>query len=104
MRGRQDSLTAEAAQLQVQLDRLMVENAGLDAKLRDLMQRRQLGVEQTARLRQVLADNERTRAAARTASTASTAANGRPASAATQLDAVSDQNGRLHREVMILLQ
>lgn len=99
LRGQQAGLGAEAAWLQAELDRLLAENNDLDSKLRDLMKRRQLGDAETARLRKVLADNERFREAARQAP-ASVAV----APAATRVNAANEQNGRLHREVMILLQ
>lgn len=101
LRGQQQGLSAEEARLQSEFDRLMTENKSLDSKLRELMKRRQLGEGETARLRRLLADNQRLRAAAHVPMA--------PKSPATQLppppvDAVNDQNGRLHREVMILLQ
>jgi septal ring factor EnvC (AmiA/AmiB activator) len=97
LKAQQDGLGSEAAKLQAELTRLVAENDGLDTRLRALMQRRQLGTEQAARLRSMLADNQRIRAAS-----ALPAAGSAPA--LKQVEAVSDQNRRLHREVMILLE
>ena len=84
--------------LRSELDRLMTENESLDTQLRELIRRRQLGEGETARLRKLLNDNQRLRAAARVPPPVP------KASAAPPVDAVNEQNGRLHREVMILLQ
>lgn len=98
LRGQQQGLSIEEARLRSELDRLMTENESLSTQLRELMRRRQLGEGETARLRKLLTDNQRLRAAARVPPTAP------KASVTLPVDAVSEQNGRLHREVMILLQ
>ena len=90
----QVALATETAGLKAELGRLLEENGALDAQLRALMQRRRLGQDDAARLRRMLADNAQLRQAAR----ASASGGARP-----QAGAVSDQNARLHREVMILL-
>jgi predicted RNase H-like nuclease (RuvC/YqgF family) len=99
LRGQRSDLTAEAARLRSELDRLLAESSKLDAQLRELMRRRQLGGDEAARLRKLLADNERVRQAARGA-----ASGGASASAQPRVEAMHDQNGRMHREVLILLQ
>lgn len=99
LRGQRADLTAEAARLRSELDRLLAENSKLDAQLRELMLRRQLGGAEAARLRKLLADNEQVRQSARGAATG-----GASASALPRVEAMNDQNGRMHREVLILLQ
>lgn len=88
----------EAASLEAELGRLLKENGALDAQVRSLLQRQQVGQEQVARLRRMLADNAQLRQATRAP------ASGRTSSTTAQVDAVSEQNAKLHRELMILLQ
>lgn len=101
LRNRQQGLSSEAGQLKTELDRLLNENTGLETRLRELMTRRQIGGTELARLRQVLADNERLRSTTRSATLTSGTGTG---PAAADARAVNDLNGRLHREVLILLQ
>jgi len=96
--GGQAALATESVNLQAELERLLDENNTLNGQLRNLMQTRQLKQDQMARLRKILADNEKTRGAVRGAAT------GPAQSPASQVGALSGQNARLHREVMILLQ
>lgn len=91
-------LQSESTLLQAEIDRLMSENTGLEGHLRALMSQKQLGESELTRLQGVLAQNERLRAALRTGS-------GNPASAsATQSQTLNEENERLHREVMLLMQ
>ena len=101
LQGQQARLSAEGSQLRSELDRLLAENGKLEQQLRDLMQRRQLGENEARRLGKLLADNQQLRAGARAAARPG-AAPGAPTPM--QAQAVNEQNGRLHREVMLLLQ
>jgi len=98
LQGRKASLQAESARVQSELDRMLIENAEIENELRNLMARKQLGNNELARLKLVLAENERLRKATRASATAPTAL---PQSA--RPDAINEQNRILHREVMILL-
>jgi len=100
LRNRQQGLSSEAGQLKIELDRLLNENTDLESRLRELMTRRQVGGAELVRLRQVLADNERLRSKTRLAALNSGTGSPTPVEART----VNDLNGRLHREVLILLQ
>ncbi len=88
----------DADRLRRELDRLMDENGKLDAQLRELMQRHQISKDDVQRLRKMLTDNERLRGNA-----AQGPQDGALAGAIRPAEAVSEQNSRLHREVMILL-
>ena len=93
--GRQAALTTTRLQLEAELGRLLEENDKLDAQLRGLMQRQQVGQNDAARLRKILADNAKLRLSARAPATGG---------ALPPVEAVNAQNARLQREVMILLQ
>lgn len=102
LQGRQSGLQAESARLQADIDRLLAENTQLERELRELIAKRQLGGDELGRLQQLLAANARARKAALPAP-GQTAP--RPAAlVSAQSDAVNQQNQRLQREVMILLQ
>lgn len=100
LQGHEKDLSAEEARLRSEFDRLMMENEELDSKLRELMKRRQLGEIDTARVRKLLAENQRLRAAAHV-SPAQKPSGSQPQQP--PVNAFNEQNGKLHREVMILL-
>lgn len=96
LQTQQTGRQAASAQLQAETDDLLAQNARLEQQLRALMERRQIEGGQLARLQELLAANQRTRA---------TAANARATpAAAEQRTRIDEQNERLHREVTILLQ
>jgi regulator of replication initiation timing len=97
LQSQQHGLSAEASRLQVELDRLLTENTRLEARLRELMQKRQLAAHETARLRKVLADNAQLRSTA-----VAQAPKGPSPTPTMRANTVNDQNGRLHRELLIL--
>ncbi len=94
----QAALTTTATDLEGELNRLLEENSKLDAQLRGLMQSRRLKEGQLTRLRGILADNAKARSVPRGAASSQVQA------PATRSRVLGDQNARLHREVMILLQ
>lgn len=100
LQTRQAGLSDESTQLKYELDRLLAENTQLENQLRDLMQRRQLGSDELTRLRNVLASNQRLRSAT-LASTPKAKVGTAPA---LQVSTFNQQNGELHRELLILLQ
>jgi hypothetical protein len=93
--GRQAELARTRLQLEAELGRLLEENDKLDTQLRGLMQRQQVGQNDATRLRKMLADNAKLRLSTRASATGG---------ALPPVEAVNDQNARLQREVMILLQ
>lgn len=97
LRQRQSTLSSEALQLQAELDGLRAENRKLDAQLRELMQKRTLGADEMHRLQGVLADNQRL------LSEALAPADDTRAPKNTDAGELSDQNSRLHRELLALL-
>jgi len=97
--GRQTALATEASRLESEVNRLLDENGKLDAQLRDLMQRRQLGQDDAQRLRKVLADNAKLRIAAPPPEQERIQPNSQA-----RAESLNTQNNRLHREIMILLQ
>lgn len=96
--GRRLDLATESAGLEAEVTSLLDENSALDTQLRTLVQRRQLKQGEAVRLQKLLAENERLRATARTAAIR------QAPRAPNQAKAINEQNTRLHREVMILLQ
>lgn len=100
--NKQGQLRAEYSELQAHLARLLTENGNLDAELRSLMSRRQLGAAELQRLRQTLATNQQTLADARKAA-AVTASQQGAAQLSQHSQAVSQSNQGLHREVLLLM-
>ena len=99
-----DTLAAESSRLQKELDGLLAENTGLDAKLRTLMQQKGVGATELVRLQKVVADNDRVRRSLKAPAPAPAAQLAPKAPTTAQVAGVSEQNDRLHREIMILMQ
>jgi septal ring factor EnvC (AmiA/AmiB activator) len=97
LRQRQATLGGEALQLQAELDALRAENRRLDAQLRTLMHKHQLGAHEMQRLNSLLAENQRL-LSKYLAAAADEGAD--PTADALEL---YDQNSRLHRELLALL-
>lgn len=93
-----DGLATESERQQKALDRLLAENADLDARLRSLMQQRSLSAADMARLQKIVADNDQLRRKAPTPGA------GRKAPTTAAAEVFGDQNGRLLREIAILMQ
>lgn len=93
---RKDNLDDEAARLRAEIDSLMSENLVLESRLRKLMIDRTLDEAETSRLQALLAQNAALHEAA-------VAPSAQPVQEAGRADAIHQQNGRLHREVMALL-
>ena len=96
---------------QRELDQLLDQNSQLERQIAELMGNRRLSEAELARLRQVLASNQRARQSAQrqaaqssggARATASVPTGPVPA-ARTVADQVGDQNAQLQREVMLLL-
>lgn len=102
LRDRQSGLKSESTRLQADIDRLLSENTHLERELRTLMSKRRVGGHELARLQQLLAANEHTRAAVRP--TAAGVGTQPPAVLAAHSESVNAQNQRLQREVTLLLQ
>jgi len=89
-----ETLTERSARARRQLDQLLAENQQLETQLRGLLQQRQLGTRELARLRDLLTDNQQTMQALRSGT----------AQAPDQSSDVTQQNRRLQREILDLLQ
>lgn len=108
---RQATLRGANAANQRELDQLLDQNTQLERQIAELMGNRRLSEAELARLRQVLASNQRARQSAqRLAAQSSGSARATapvptaPAPAVrTVADQVSEQNAQLQREVMLLL-
>ncbi len=85
-----------------QLRRLLSENDRLEAEVRTLMSRRQLGTAEVARLREALSASEQARASARRGATQVPSPQTTAALTA-HADAVSLHNRTLQREVLLLM-
>jgi predicted nuclease with TOPRIM domain len=95
LRQREAGLQAESVRLRGEIDRLTAENDHLEDQLRSLVSQRNLGEAELARLSAVLAQNQQVRQLIRTGNTAPPPDK--------QPDLMNDQNNRLHREIMLLL-
>ena len=93
------SLTEDARRLEAELDQLLTTNADLESQLRSLLSRRRVSVGELARLRSVLASNERVRRQAEATRHDRAEAAMRP-----EVAPMSRQNESLHREIQILLE
>lgn len=98
-RGR---LSDEMQALQTRLSSALAENDALDAQLRALMAKGQLGNAELGRLQQTLAASQRARAEARRAASPSAPA-ASPEKLARQSQTVNQYNQQLHREVLLLM-
>jgi septal ring factor EnvC (AmiA/AmiB activator) len=94
LQSNQATVTQETARAQQQRDQLLTENQQLDDQLRSLMQQRRLSTVELQRLQELLSNNKKVLQAVRD----------NPLQTAVPPDGVSEQNRRLQREILDLLQ